>query len=97
VSISSRSFLRFVSPNAKRATCDRYVVNAIYSDAKGARLISVPSSDGKVWVVDCEVEINVTFKIGGQSYLVHPLDVTREDTDSNGELFCFGTVRVASQ
>ena len=96
MSISSRSFLRFVSSNAKRATCDRYVVNAIYSDAKGAQLIPDPSTDGKLWVVDCEAEINVTFKIGGQSYPIHPLDVTREDTDSNGESFCFGTVRVAS-
>ena len=51
---------------------------------------------GDVWVVDCGAEINVTFKIGGQSYPIHPLDVTREDKDSNGELFCFGTVRMAS-
>ena len=84
-----------MSPNVERVTCNRYVVNAIYSRAKGAQLVPIPNNE-RVWVVDCEAEINVTFKIGGQSYPVHPLDVTREQTDSNGDVFCFGTVRMAS-
>ena len=53
--------------------------------------------DGDIWIVDCDAEINVTFKIGGQSYPIHPLDVTQEDVDSNGNFYCYGTVRVASQ
>ena len=75
---------------------NRAVVNSIYSGAKGAQLVSVASLGGDVWIVDCEAEINVTFKIGGQSYPIHPLDVTREQVEGNGESFCYGTVRVAS-
>jgi hypothetical protein len=70
-------------------------VNATYSEAKDAKFVNVPPY-GDVWVVDCGAEINMTFKIGGQSYPIHPLDVTREDKDSNGESFCFGTVRMTS-
>ena len=81
-------------PNAERVTCNRYVVNAIYSGAKGAQLVPIPNNES-LWVVDCEAEINVTFKIGGQSYPVHPLDVTREKT-VNGETICIGTVSMAS-
>ena len=85
-----------VSPNAERATRNRSVVNAIYSGAPGAQLVSVSSLGGDVWIVDCTAEINVTFKIGGQSYPIHPLDVTREQVADNGDSFCYGTVRVAS-
>ena len=79
-----------------RATSNRYVADAIYSRAKGAQLRNVPAFGGEVYIVDCTAEINVTFKIGGQSYPIHPLDVTQQDVDSNGVPFCFGTVRVAS-
>jgi hypothetical protein len=72
-----------------------YVANATYSGAKGAQLVNVSAAGGDVWVVDCTAEINVTFKIGGQSYPIHPLDVTRELV-SDGETTCYGTVRVAS-
>jgi hypothetical protein len=94
VSGSSSTF--FVSPYSERATCNRYVADAIYSGAKGAQLRNVPATGGAVWVVDCTAEINVTFKIGGQSFPIHPLDVTQKAVDSNGVTFCFGTVRVAS-
>ena len=86
-------YLFYVFLNAERGTCNSYVASAIYSGAKGAQLTNV-SSFGVVWVVDCTAEINVTFKIGGQSYPIHPLDVTKEGVDSNGENFCYGTVRV---
>ena len=84
--------------NAERTTCNRSIVNAIYSGAKGAQLvnISASASDGQVWVVDCDAEINVTFKIAGQSIPIHPLDVTRQVEGVNGDSFCYGTVRVAS-
>jgi hypothetical protein len=71
-------------------------VDAIYSGAKGAQLLNVSALGGDVYIVDCTAEINVTFKVGGQSYPVHPLDVTRETVDSNGDKICYGTVRVAS-
>jgi hypothetical protein len=71
-------------------------VNAIYSGAKGAQLVNIASLNGDVWEVDCSAEINVTFKIGGQSYPIHPLDVTRKAVDSNGDTICYGTVRVTS-
>ena len=86
----------FVFFNTKHGTFNRHVVNAIYSDAKGARLVNETSLGGDVWIVDCDAEINVTFKIGGQSYPIHPLDVTREFVDSDGENYCLGTVRAAS-
>ena len=71
-------------------------MNAIYSSAPGAQLVSEDSLGGDVWIVDCTAELNVTFKIGGQSYPIHPLDVTREQVADNGTTFCYGTVRVAS-
>ena len=81
-------------PNPGRALCNRYVVNAIYSGAKGAKLQNIPEFNGETWVVDCDAELNVSFKIGGSTYPIHPLDVTRTDTDDNGNTFCYGTVRV---
>ena len=83
-------------PNAERALCNRYVVNAIYSGAKGAKLVNIPEFNGDTWVVDCDAELNVSFKIGGSTYPIHPLDVTRPQTDDNGNTFCYGTVRVTS-
>jgi hypothetical protein len=94
VSGSSLAFI-FVFLNAERGTCNSYIASAIYSGAKGAQLVNVTGLS-VVWVVDCTAEINVTFKIGGQSYPIHPLDVTREAVDSNGDKLCYGTVRVAS-
>ena len=71
-------------------------MDAIYSGAKGAQLVNDASVGGAIWIVDCDAEINVTFKIGGQSYPVHPLDVTRQAVEPSGEKICYGTVRVAS-
>jgi hypothetical protein len=83
-------------PNVERALCNRYVVNAIYSGAKGAKLINITELDGDTWVVDCDAEVNVSFKIGGFTYPIHPLDVTQPTTDDYGNTYCFGTVRVTS-
>ncbi|KAI0267614.1 aspartic peptidase domain-containing protein [Russula aff. rugulosa BPL654] len=66
------------------------VVNAIYSGAKGAKLVNITSLNGVVWVVDCDVELNISFKIGGITYPIHPLDVTQPLTD-DGKTICFGT------
>ena len=71
-------------------------MDAIYSGAKGAKLVNIPEFNGDTWVVDCDAELNVSFKIGGSTYPIHPLDVTRPQTDDNGNTFCYGTVRVTS-
>lgn len=92
--MSSSSVLVFCI--TERVTCIRSVVDAIYSGVKGAQLVSVPAFSGNVWCFDCDAEINVTFKIGGQSYPIHPLDVSRKVVDANGDSACYGTVRVAS-
>jgi hypothetical protein len=79
----------------ERATCDRYVADAFYSGAKGAQLINIDAFSGDVWVFDCTAEITATIKIAGQSYPIHPLDMSRQDVDNNGNPFCYGSVRVA--
>jgi hypothetical protein len=79
----------------ERATWDRAVADAFYSGAKGAKLINVDAFSGDVWVFDCTAEINATIKIAGQSYPIHPLDMSRQEIDDNGQPFCFGSVRVA--
>ena len=71
-------------------------MNAIYSGAKGAKLMNITELNGETWVVDCDVELNISFKIGGLTYPIHPMDVTQPMTDDNGKTFCFGTVRVTS-
>jgi hypothetical protein len=68
-----------------------YVVNAIYSGAQGAKLVNIPNFNGETWVVDCDAELNVSFKLGGVTYPIHPLDVTRTQTDDSGNTYCYGT------
>ena len=72
----------------------RAIVNAIHSGAQSAQLVSESSLGGEIWIVDRSAEINVTFKIGGQSHPIHPLDVTQQQADSS---FRYGTVNLASQ
>jgi hypothetical protein len=71
-------------------------VDAIYSGAKGAKLLNLSEFSGDIWVVDCDAELNISFKIGGNTYPIHPLDVTRPQTDDDGKTFCIGAVRVTS-
>ena len=49
---------------------------------------------GGVWVLPCNVEINVTFMIGGKAYPVHPLDTVTDNSliDPDG-ITCYGAVR----
>ena len=81
----------------ERVTCVRYVADAFYSGIPGAKLTNIAELNGEVWVFDCTAEINATFIIGGQSYPIHPLDLSQQTVDDNGEPFCFGSVRVYSQ
>ena len=71
-------------------------MNAIYSGLRWAQLSSDSSLGGVFWVVDCSAEISVTFKMGGQSDPIHPLDMTREEVAFNEDTFCYGAVHVAS-
>ncbi|KAI0250550.1 aspartic peptidase domain-containing protein [Lactifluus subvellereus] len=68
----------------------KYVADAFYSGAPGAKLVDVAAFSGEVWAFDCTAEINATIQIGGQSYPIHPLDMSRQTVDDNGQPFCFG-------
>ncbi|KAI0301931.1 aspartic peptidase domain-containing protein [Multifurca ochricompacta] len=71
----------------------KYVADAIYSGAKGAKLVNIDSLNGEVWHVDCDAEVNVTIKIGGQSYFLHPLDTNQKVVDDNGKEYCIGPLQ----
>ncbi|KAI0044156.1 acid protease [Auriscalpium vulgare] len=53
------------------------VAEAFYSRIDGARFDKAHN----FWVIPCTAELNVSFKIGGQLYPVHPLDMS---TDYDG-------------
>ncbi|KAJ7143496.1 aspartic peptidase domain-containing protein [Mycena crocata] len=73
------------------------VAKAIYSQFSGAELVDDPSV-GKVWILPCTQEVNVTLKFGGKAYPVHPLDSTIDPTifglsprkNSQGANACLG-------
>ncbi|KAF8158193.1 aspartic peptidase domain-containing protein [Crassisporium funariophilum] len=65
----------------------RSVVDAIYSRFHGSEYLQVPGIGG-AWILPCEQEVNITFKFAGQSYPVHPLDMSM---NSKGEAVCIGT------
>ena len=54
-----------LTPNVHCAT--RHVVDAIYSGAKGAKIVNITELNGDVWVVRCNAELNISFKIGGNT------------------------------
>jgi len=72
-----------------------YVVDAIYSGISGAHKESISSLNGDVWVLDCTSEVNVSFKIGGQTFPIHPLDLNQQGQDDSGKNICFGTFQAA--
>ncbi|KAF9262851.1 acid protease [Marasmius fiardii PR-910] len=53
----------------------RSVADAFYSRHPGAEFANV-TGIGATWIVPCDVEVNITFIIGGQRYPIHPLDAT---------------------
>jgi hypothetical protein len=53
----------------------RAVAQAIYGNITGA-FINDEFTIGNIWIVPCDVEVNITVKIGGISFPVHPLDAT---------------------
>ena len=68
--------------------------NAIYSGVPGASLQFVEGL-GQIWLIPCDAEIDIAFKIGGQTYPVHPLDTNSADglTNPDGQT-CVGAVRL---
>ncbi|KDQ62633.1 hypothetical protein JAAARDRAFT_30550 [Jaapia argillacea MUCL 33604] len=53
------------------------VAAGIYQNITGAKLQDI-SGLGSAWTLPCNVPANVTFKFGGMSFPVHPLDLSSE-------------------
>lgn len=70
------------------------VAKGFYSNVKGAKLENV-TGIGIAWTLPCDEEINVSFKMGGTTYRVHPLDATIVPEKSNklSNDTCVGAVR----
>ncbi|KAF5319957.1 hypothetical protein D9611_010985 [Ephemerocybe angulata] len=74
------------------------VAEAIYGRFHGAEYVSV-SGIGSTYILPCDSEVNVTFKFGGKSFPIHPLDMTMDPgalglgsvRNSKGDLACVGT------
>ena len=73
------------------------MADAIYSRFDGATYTNV-TGVGAVYTLPCEIEVNVTIKIAGRAYPVHPLD-TNLDLNLNlkktaGKKTCIGSVSI---
>ncbi|RPD62708.1 acid protease [Lentinus tigrinus ALCF2SS1-7] len=68
------------------------VAEALYKDVPDAQLVTRSELSGQVWQLPCDKEVNITFKFGGVSFPVHPLDsnIDLNLTDSSGNHVCFG-------
>ncbi|KZT67267.1 acid protease [Daedalea quercina L-15889] len=69
------------------------VAQAFYQSVPGAQYVDdVASLAGPAWQIPCEYEINVTFKFGGVSYPINPLDTSLDlgAKDSSGNSICYG-------
>ncbi|EPQ54524.1 acid protease [Gloeophyllum trabeum ATCC 11539] len=74
----------FTLPQVPRAMSD-----AIYGRVQGA----VYDEDSQVWTVPCDQLLQISFKFGGVTYPVHPLDTATSDfnyTDATGKAMCIG-------
>ncbi|KAI0315897.1 aspartic peptidase domain-containing protein [Amylostereum chailletii] len=94
--------VNFTTGNKKQATAifdtgfsfpqvPRAVANAFYARLEGAKF----DSDAGYWSLPCDVEANITFKLGGQAYPIHPLDSNYVDHTENGKDFCAGAFQPA--
>ena len=71
----------------------RQVADAIYGRVQGAEW----KSDWNAWTIPCTQMLNISFKFGGNTYPIHPLDTSSSEFDvvnANGETVCLGTVGV---
>lgn len=70
----------------------RSVSDAIYGRVQGAEW----NAQNSVWTIPCTQMLNISFKMGGQTFPIHPLDTSSSDfglTFSNGQPACVGIVR----
>ncbi|KAA1469689.1 acid protease [Dentipellis sp. KUC8613] len=77
----------FTLPQVPKAVSD-----GIYARIEGAEFQNL-SLTGPIWTIPCDQEVNVTFKIGGASYPIHPLDTSMDmgQKDSSGKKVCIGS------
>ena len=85
-------FKRVHDPYLAIAASD--IAKAFYSDVPDAQLVTRSDLSGEVWQIPCDKEVNVTFKFGGISFPIHPLDTNLDlnATDDDGNRVCFGAV-----
>ncbi|TFY65812.1 hypothetical protein EVG20_g5276 [Dentipellis fragilis] len=77
----------FTLPQVPKAVSD-----GIYARIEGAQFQNL-SLTGPIWTIPCDQEVNVTFKIGGATYPIHPLDTSMDmgQKDSSGKKVCIGS------
>lgn len=69
----------------------RAVSDAIYGRVQGAEW----NVQNSIWTIPCDQLLNLTFKFGGISFPIHPLDVSSSDfdmVDPSGNTVCAGAV-----
>ncbi|KAL0960742.1 hypothetical protein HGRIS_005766 [Hohenbuehelia grisea] len=79
------------------------VADSIYSRFEGAEFVNV-TGVGKVWIAPCTTEVNITIKLGGVRYPIHPMDALLDPTllgltnvrNQAGERSCIGTYQPVS-
>jgi len=69
----------------------RQVSDAIYGRIPGATFGDVGRGAGRTWMFPCDIEVNLTFLIGGVQYPIHPLDTSLTWSQDNGTQFCIGS------
>ena len=86
--------LRTCACSTHRSNILSAVASQIYSDISGAKLVNDPNLSS-IWTVPCDVEINISFNIGGKNFPIHPLDTSMDlgNTDARGNKICYGGVR----
>lgn len=74
------------------------VAEAFYRSVPGAQLVNQDQL-GQIWQMGCDYEVNITFKFGGLSYPVNPVDAVLDlnATDDAGNKICYGAFQPISQ
>jgi hypothetical protein len=77
------------------AQVPRKVSDAIYGRVPGAKYDTI----SEMWLIPCDIEVNVTFMFGGVAFPVHPLDTSDDNfnaKDSAGNHVCQGAVSAST-
>ncbi|KAI0662199.1 acid protease [Cubamyces menziesii] len=74
------------------------VAEAFYKNVPGSALVNRPDLNGEIWELPCDKEVNITFKFGGDSFRIHPLDANLDLnlTNSQGQHVCVGAFQPMS-